>query len=64
MAKYRKLRISVFCERGAVVESVEVPGRTSTRTLRDLHPECSGYDDRRQGRRFRCQCGCHKAKTS
>ena len=58
--KNAKLRISVLCERGQVVEFVEVPGRSNARTLRNLHAECSGKEDRRVGRNYRCQCACHK----
>ena len=51
MAKYRILRISHACEAGVR----EVYGKTI-----DYHQQCQGYDDRRTGRQFRCQCACHQ----
>ena len=63
MARYSKLRISILCERGQVVEIVDSePGVARHRRLRDLHAECTGWEDRRVGRNFRCQCACHKPK--
>jgi hypothetical protein len=34
--------------------------RISTECMHGIHDHCEGYDNTRTGRRFRCQCGCHK----
>lgn len=58
MAKYSILRISDECTWGMRYAPDGTP--------LNYHAACNGYDrhEDQPGRRFRCQCGCHKPKPS
>lgn len=57
MARNAKLRISIACEAG--VRTVWVNG--AERKI-DYHANCTGMEDRRVGRNFKCKCWCHKPR--
>jgi hypothetical protein len=51
VSRYTKLRISRSCEAGIRYEGTQQV---------NYHEQCSGMEDRRVGRNFRCQCACHR----